>query len=351
MVVTIARIGETVTCDYCLEEFEVSRPQTGPLSKRVPDRMSDVTPVPDSLELAEDFDLQLTLEDEATPAAEDRVTVKDREYADSEELATDYEFTVACPLCSTRLSATHLQVGKKIKCPDCFSSFEIRTPPKHARRKRTSALTDDTDDEFKLSDPVERPQYEPQVNSTNGLGTEPPETRPPEDGDAWASPPSPGRDALRKAELEFDEAEQATRALPDRPLTSGTLSFLADVNTLARMMVLAVALQLVAAAGQGAFHGLASSGLAKVGALLLFVFFLVFGLVCFVASSVSMLTITQEIAGGNDRVETWPAVDIEWFYESLYLGVALVAGFLPGFGDRTAVPRIWARLLTAGDLP
>ena len=331
IVVTIARIGETITCDYCLEEFEVRRPQADSPSNRDGGSATDASAGSGSLEFDDEPDLQSAADDLSVPLPEDRVADTHPKQADVDELDTDYEFAVACPLCSTRLSATDVQIGTKIQCPDCFSSFEIRTPPKRARRKPTGSPSGDDDAEFRLSDPVERPKYEPLGSTLDGLGAEPPETGPPGDQDPPAAPLSPATDAMRRAEQEADEADRAARKLPAQPLTSGTLTFLLDVNTLVRMVVLAVVLQIDAAAAQAALDGMAGSGLAKVAALLLFLFSAALGLLFFVGGSVSMLAITQESAGGNDCVETWPGLDVtEWFVESLHLALALFVGFLPG---------------------
>ena len=326
------QIGETVTCDDCLEEFEVSGPQTNQSVKRDDEAASQEPSAAASLDLAGDSDIDLlTLDDHWPPPSQDRTTADPKESPAGEELSEDYEFTAICPLCSTRQSVTHVQVGKNIKCPDCFSAFEIRTPPKHARRKRTSSLTDDDGAEFKLSDPIERPTYESSQTSASGLATEPPAAGPTGTGGHPTRAISPVSDVMRRAEQEFEEAERAAPKLPERPLTSGILSFLIDTNTLPRLVVLAVALQIEAAAVDAAFAGMSSAGLGKVASALLFMFFFVFGLVCFVAASNSMLAITQEAAGGNNRVETWPELNVtEWFYDSLYVFAALFVALLPG---------------------
>ena len=329
------QIGTSITCDVCLEEFLVE--PTGPRPSPIEDGVTRVEEAVPASALGTSTTDPVNATDSETEwlSLDDDLTTPDPEPSSAEEApADDYEFTVTCPLCATRQSVTHLQVGRTIKCPDCFSSFPINNPASHARRERRGMRVETDPDEFALSAPVERPKYLPPA--IDGIDLEQSEAvpaRPADDLLESEIASSPVLDALRKAEEEVAEEEKAnTPALAGTSLTVGVFEFLAEGQALLRWGILSVGFQIGAGAIFSAIESMDSGdAMAKIGSMLLFAFFAAFGLVWFVSWAVVGLAIMRETAEGNNRIENWAQLDIGgWFSESLHIAAAFTMALAPG---------------------
>ncbi|MCA9218056.1 MAG: hypothetical protein KDB27_33525, partial [Planctomycetales bacterium] len=66
-------------------------------------------------------------------------------------MTTAPNIPVVCSVCGTREYATASQIGKGIKCPDCFSINIVKEPPKAPPKPQISI-----DDGYQLQrDPIE----------------------------------------------------------------------------------------------------------------------------------------------------------------------------------------------------
>lgn len=70
------------------------------------------------------------------------------------------EFRINCYLCGSLLYARVDQIGTKIQCPDCHAQNEVHTPKKVSLDSSDKPSLVGTE-EFRLSDPGERPKFSP----------------------------------------------------------------------------------------------------------------------------------------------------------------------------------------------
>lgn len=92
--------------------------------------------------------------------------------------------SVECQLCGSRYYAKEDQLGQSLPCPDCHTPNVVaEAPPKTAKPHKKPLVELSDDDDFKLSEPVETPQYqaltrdalqfERALRSSQGLETKP----------------------------------------------------------------------------------------------------------------------------------------------------------------------------------
>ncbi|MCE9529192.1 MAG: hypothetical protein K8R36_24355 [Planctomycetales bacterium] len=73
------------------------------------------------------------------------------------------EIPVVCNVCGTRMYAKESQIGESLRCPDCYTQVEVKAPkvgPPPTKKKTLDEM-----EEFQLSDPGERPTYQPMVET------------------------------------------------------------------------------------------------------------------------------------------------------------------------------------------
>lgn len=90
-------------------------------------------------------------------------------------IVSEDAFFMKCPVCESDLQTNKRELGNKVICTDCHSEITI-AEPKSKKRKTdqwrkpaTVKRTSDSDDEFKLADPVERPQPDMPLGADVGL--------------------------------------------------------------------------------------------------------------------------------------------------------------------------------------
>jgi len=92
---------------------------------------------------------------------------------------------VECQLCSSRYYAKPSQLGKMLKCPDCHTENVVKPAvSRHEKPRPVAAPPLKEEDDFKLSEAVDTPQYralsrdalefERAIRSSQGLDSEPP---------------------------------------------------------------------------------------------------------------------------------------------------------------------------------
>lgn len=70
---------------------------------------------------------------------------------------------MVCHVCGTRMYAKESQIGQTMRCPDCFTDVTIKAPkvgPPPPKKKTLDEL-----EEFQLSEPSERPNYKPMIET------------------------------------------------------------------------------------------------------------------------------------------------------------------------------------------
>lgn len=242
------------------------------------------------------------------------------------------EFGVDCALCSTRIYATLDQVGKTLKCPDCHSKVLVRAPKK--RPEPTQYQEREDEDDFGLSEPVERPPSDYAANATALPDSAETSTDTGPSQKEANRPMTPGTimdDAARQTMAKAEAEERAKPVLPDQPFKTGMISFFFDPAAGVRWLLLTL---------MG--HGFVASlfwtlALASGGAIQQFgaVFFTVvvvgLGLGFLLLSTACSVAIIQDTANGYEKIEQWPGANIgEWMWDGFYVTNSLLASATPG---------------------
>jgi DNA-directed RNA polymerase subunit RPC12/RpoP len=241
-----------------------------------------------------------------------------------------YEFTVQCPICSTRQDVGDDQIGDTIRCPDCHSDITVRKPHKRHRRAPGSP---EEGDELRLEPPIEGSAPNVPMLPTGDISQR-------------KTYDTPGQDALKRAEQERAEQERADLGsnLPPPSRGGGILRFLFEPSMVARWILLGLGIQAEASAIFNAIvQSTIGSPMEQFFGLALTVFSVVFG--CFLAlfASVAVLTVLRDTANGHELISDWPAFDfVDWILDSfnivvslfvaVFLGVALALPFGLGGG-------------------
>ncbi len=93
----------------------------------------------------------------------------------SESLARENAFGIKCPVCDTHLHALPDQIGSRIECPDCTSPIVVKRPekPKKTQQRWKQYQPERShirpDDQLTLSEPIERPKVDFDIDPTFGL--------------------------------------------------------------------------------------------------------------------------------------------------------------------------------------
>lgn len=338
LTVPVASAGATITCSDCLEDFVASP---------VPNRPGPLTaPGHSAIGPADDGDdaLQRLLNPNLDTSPADRGTIRLED--DSQEevyptkkrqvLASDYEFSVACVICGTRLDVNDSLIGKKIKCPDCHNAIEVRTPPPDRRRApvhaESAAFDDDEDfglakvsDTAALSSPYHTIANDLMAQAESEAARAAPTVPRPRPR------PAPALDALQRADASRDEDEQQERPkLPAAPFRTGVLTFLFDPVTIARLIVLALVLFVELGAIQLAITSAEGPATSQFVSVLFRMLAVTLGAVFGTNLAVSLLGILQDTANGKDTIESWPDINfLEWIGEAFYLFSAIFIAVFP----------------------
>lgn len=342
MYATKAQIGQTMVCPDCLEtvvvpersppkgpaERPVAEPESppaatveseeGPAESHEPDdagegdeyRLSDAVELPRhrsvSQALGELIDRHATPEGQSEGGDEER-----REPAASPAAQPPSSFLVKCPVCDTMLNATEDEIGTTMKCPDCFSSIQIKRPP--PKRPRVNPVAESEDkEEFKLSDPVPLDIYRPT--------------------DKDAAPRTLGEEALRDARLAQAERERGGSDLPLSPLWTGVFDFLADAAVMLRIVLTGVLLAITAKLGCKAviLMGAGDPGSQFFG-IVAGIAGLFLGAIAVSYASANFLNVLQESAEGGKKIINWPENSLaEWVTESFAFLMAVFFAVIPG---------------------
>lgn len=252
--------------------------------------------------------------------------------------ASNLPTRVACPACGGQVKIPAGQTRQHLRCPRCNADlFPDESPrPEGSGSLRSPEAPDD--DEYRLSDVVQRPQSldiherwladaerEP-VREREAAADDRPAKRPLSDVIADSA-----RDFLGRAEAEIQQAEQEAAGYVIRPLFAGLFSFLWDFAAAGRL----IALTLIT---QGClsclllFISLSDGGLLhQIAAIVAVIFTALLGLSYLVLASVCWLAIVQDTANGMDKIQQWPGPNfLDWIFDSFYLLNGLFASAVPG---------------------
>ena len=290
--------------------------------------------------------------------------------APSSESAESDEFAVHCPLCGTLQYAKLSQIGSTVRCADCHTPVVVRAPQPRRKPAVSAASKPDDDDEYRLSDVVERPpladvherllvaaerELETERKTpvskrpTQPTGpTQPPQPTKPAVGDVFAAS---ARDLMGKAEAEAKEIEREAARYVVRPLFTGLFSFLFDVQAIARLIALTF-LSLGCVVFLHLFISLKDGGaVQQFGAVFVGMLLAPLSLIYISLTSVCWLVIVQDTANGLDKVEQWPGLNfLDWMFDAFYVLNSLFLSALPGilFGQLAVLSGLggqWVALL------
>ncbi|MCA9123390.1 MAG: hypothetical protein H6822_10915 [Planctomycetaceae bacterium] len=319
----------TVTCSNCLEDF-VATPTTETSSSAVGSSGGD------------DDALRRLLNPHFDRSSADSEKIRLDGDLDSDEypvkkkvrvLESGYEFSVTCMVCGTRLDVNDALIGKKVKCPDCHSGIEVRTPPPDRRRAPvhpTESARDD--DDYGLSAAANPAVASSPFHSiANDLIANAEKEVAKETPIAPRKQQIPALDALQRAEDSQKATDEQERPnLPAAPFRTGVLKFLIDPLTIARLLVLGLVFFVELEAIQASITTAEGGPQAQFMSVLSRMFAITLGAVFVTNLSVSLLGILQDTANGKDAIESWPDVNfLDWLGEALYVFSGLFMAVFP----------------------
>ncbi len=338
MLVPAASAGTTVTCSDCLEDFAATPVAARPSSAN-PAAPHNSTAVPhDSDEQA--LQRLLNPDLDASPAKHDTIRIEDDLSSDvypakkKRVIERDYEFSVVCVICGTRLDVNDSLIGKKIKCPDCHNAIEVRTPPPERRRLSVPTAPDaPDDDDFGLGKATEPTTFvSPYHSIANEMLAKAESEVARETPAAPRKKRDPTLDAMQRAEESFDEAEERERPkLPAAPFRTGVLKFLIDPQTIARLIVLGLGLFVELGAIQVAIvSGEDDNPQSQFLSIIARIVAIILGIAFTTNLAVSLLGILQDTSNGMDAIESWPEFNfMDWLSEAFYIFSGLFIAVFP----------------------
>ena len=239
----------------------------------------------------------------------------------------DESFSFACPICNTLLYASPNQVKQQMRCPDCHSYSTVPPPP--PKTKITRLTTEGDEDEFQLSDPIERPTISTPLSAdilaTEQLIKSPQSRSSKTNSDPHDSPQTAvTSEATDHSPEDEEKREPARPPLPEQPFDERIFVFFSGAALIVQLVILAILIASVRTLFEMTDH-LASGLIASILIGLL-------GVMAFLLGSVISLRILQETSDGQDQIGGLPDLHLlEWIPESLYVLNALFLSILPGY--------------------
>lgn len=284
-------------------------------------RCKTVVPAQDSSDLA-------TADESATPTADnDSKNDPATETSSRDSKPKNESFSFACPICNTLLYAIPNQVEQQMRCPDCHSYSTVPPPPPKTAITRLSTESDE--DEFKLSDPIDRPAISTplsaEILATEQLIKSPQSHSQQRDSEPHDSPQTAATsDATVHSPEDEEKREPARPPLPKQPFDERIFVFFSGTALIVQLVILATLIASVRTLFQ--MTDILVWGLiASIGIGLL-------GVLAFLLGSAISLRILQETSDGQDQIGGLPDLHLlEWIPESLYVLNALFLSILPGY--------------------
>lgn len=261
------------------------------------------------------------------------------------------EYGQLCKLCGSLFYVKPEQIGQETKCPDCHSVNVVKPP----REKAKQVVIEDDDDDFRLSDPVERPPmpvelpgvlstFQDEMRSAASHGSmkameqlkppmKPPSPRPAETKPSGPKPATNATGAIMERALrEAEEAEAAMPKLPAKPFSTGLMLFLIEPQAAARGIGLALMMGLIFVVLTWVLAMGSSQGVQQMGSVFLLMPLALLGLVFVFVTAASGIAVLQETSNGRDQIEKWPGWPIsDWIGDSFFVINSIFLSFVPGF--------------------
>ena len=272
---------------------------------------------------------QATAAGSETPSA-DNVSKNDpaTETSSRDSKPKDESFSFACPICNTLLYASPNQLKQQMRCPDCHS-YSTVPPPPPPKTKITRLPTEGDEDEFQLSDPIDRPTISTPLSAdilaTEQLIKSPQNHSQKRDRDPHDSPQTAvTREATVHSPEDEDKREPARPPLPEHPFDERIFVFFSGAALIVQLVILAILIAIV--------RTLPVMSNNLISGLIATIFTGLLGAIAFVLGSVIVLRILQETSDGQDQIGGLPDLHLlEWIPESLYVLNALFLSILPGY--------------------
>ncbi len=202
----------------------------------------------------------------------------------AEPLGPEESFRVTCPICGTVTYARVKQVGKRIKCSDCYSEITVPRPPKPKKKPQFTAEAET----FKLSEPASPArERDPFRRSADEL--------------------------LREAEREPEEEHR--RSMDDLPDVAGWVKSVLGIFLDPGVIVHFGGLSLLLAVPAALTIAYPVFAIAAVPLALL-------GITLTVSCGFAIMI---GVSNQHDQIEDWPTADPAGWFEPLFLVVVATA--------------------------
>lgn len=307
----IDQIGEELICPDCLESVVVTAPPdfaSPTASNKTPEKTAETTAAEDD-PTEDDDSLRLSdpIERPVSSSLTDDLVPNAAPTAHAAEDEDNFEFSIPCPLCGSRVYARISEVDETKKCPDCHSEVTITPPPKKILRSERH-LDKDIED-FGLGAP-EVQHDDVRTASSRQVKTE-------------------AQDALARAEAAVREAEEVERQTT--VVIPKTLPFfLFSAQALPRWILLSVMIGLAGSLAQFTFFAPASQPSMQFLKLFSSIGMFLLATPAFITLFANCLAIFGDTANGDAEITSWPDTNFtEWMTDSLYIINALVISGLP----------------------
>ena len=268
---------------------------------------------------------------------------------------TNQYVPVVCRVCGTRMQAKLRQVGKTIRCPDCFSDNRVADKPVAKPSPKDPVADDSAPDEYQLRDEGAAGYSEPEELvpvvcrlchtrmhapiSKIGRTIDCPDCNTPNQvlpptrraaakqpsamvGPSYGVGPRPKvtaqadhtHELMRDATTAFLEKERAKPKPPRRPFLSRVLSVLWQPRIAICYLMLTVATTFILALI------LTIPRLSAFMIPIVCAFTAIIASGTFITSAACYINITEKTAAGDDVIDRWPQFDvIDWLLESFYI--------------------------------
>ena len=223
------------------------------------------------------------------------------------------EFGILCGLCGTRMYVRMRDVGKEVKCPDCYSMTLVYEPKKKPRSRGATDASENDDhrDLVKLAPEVEIERPEDDAKRVLAQST------------------------LRRAqenETQHRRDQDPGLELETPPLV--LLKFLLQPHTVGYWLLLGLGGATLASCLYYAVNppSVDAASLAKLISFALWCLTSIVGVLVLAFASVTLWTVAGETANGTRNVEHLPPVMgfLDWALDTLYVHNATWLGALPG---------------------
>jgi DNA-directed RNA polymerase subunit RPC12/RpoP len=216
--------------------------------------------------------------------------------ADSREAYGEY-FAINCPRCGTLLRPKREEAGQEIECPDCNKIIAV---PEWTAKKRRSIVN--------RSEAIEGYELGRETRAASDAGNVDP---------GWGFDDEESHEAgsARRRPIVYEKPEP-----PDRPFLTGIYTFPFYAGTWPRWVTLSVFGTIILLMAIRVLKLILVGGHIWIMAMLLGAAAALLAIIWTILASVISVSVIEETAAGNDRIESWPdLMFLDWFLESLYI--------------------------------